>query len=79
MNAVLSTGRHFGEDVVLHGATRLYTVRALTFLSVYTVSKESLESVLNIPEFSFQRKVVRRATIKLSLRNTFINFHNIVL
>lgn len=79
MNAVLSTGRHFGEDVVLHGATRLYTVRALTFLSVYTVSKVSLEEVLNIPEFAFQRKIVRRATIKLSLRNTFINFHNIVM
>ena len=65
--------------MVLHGATRLYTVRALTFLSVYTVSKVSLEEVLNIPEFAFQRKIVRRATIKLSLRNTFINFHNIVM
>ena len=79
MNAVLSVGRHFGEDVVLHNALRLYTVRALTFLSVYTLKREDLEDVLNSPDFMFQKKVVRRATIKLAMRNTFINFHNIVL
>jgi len=79
MNAVLSTGRHFGEDVVLHNALRLYTVRALTFLSVYCLKREDLEDVLNSPDFMFQKKIVRRATIKLAMRNTFINFHNIVL
>jgi hypothetical protein len=79
MNAVLSTGRHFGEDVVLHNALRLYTVRALTFLSVYTLKRDDLETVMNQPDFMYQRKVVRRATIKLAMRNTFINFHNIVL
>jgi hypothetical protein len=79
MNAVLSTGRHFGEDVVLHNALRLYTVRALTFLSVYCLKREDLEDVLSSPDFMYQKKVVRRATIKLAMRNTFINFHNIVL
>ena len=79
MNAVLSTGRHFGEDVVLHNALRLYTVRALTFLSVYVLKREDLEDVLFSPDFMYQKKVVRRATIKLAMRNTFINFHNIVL
>jgi CRP-like cAMP-binding protein len=69
MNAVLSTGRHFGEDVVLHNALRLYTVRALTFLSVYVLKREDLEDVLFSPDFMYQKKVVRRATIKLAMRN----------
>ena len=78
MNAVLSSGRHFGEDVVLHNAIRLYTVRALTFVSVYILCREDLEEILSIPDFSMQRAAVRRASVKLSLRNAMINFHNII-
>eukprot|EP00500_Bicosoecida_sp_ms1_P000700 CAMPEP_0203808006 /NCGR_PEP_ID=MMETSP0115-20131106/1370_1 /ASSEMBLY_ACC=CAM_ASM_000227 /TAXON_ID=33651 /ORGANISM="Bicosoecid sp, Strain ms1" /LENGTH=879 /DNA_ID=CAMNT_0050716689 /DNA_START=358 /DNA_END=2994 /DNA_ORIENTATION=- len=65
---LLTTGDFFGEDMILTNARRAYSVRSLTFLDVYSLSKRGLRDALNAGEFAKTKKLIRRAAIKLALR-----------
>eukprot|EP00949_MAST-11_sp_MAST-11-sp1_P002609 g2609.t1 len=78
MGTILSVGRYFGEDMMLTNITRQYRAVAITFVTLLSLSKTDLFAVLNMEEFNAERRVVRRAIVKMALRRTFINFHNLV-
>lgn len=65
---LLGAGDFFGEDMILTNARRAYSVRSLTFLDVYSLSKRGLRDALNAGEFAKTKKLIRRAAIKLALR-----------
>lgn len=48
LGRVLGAGRFFGEDVILHNSRRNYFVRVLTYLDVYSLSKEDLDDILSV-------------------------------
>ena len=48
LGRVLGAGRFFGEDVILHNSRRNYFVRVLTYLDVYSLSKEDLDDILTV-------------------------------
>ena len=49
---VLSDGKFFGEDFVLHGHRRAYGVRALTFVATYKLTEEALQEILDTGKYN---------------------------
>jgi len=44
---IIGTGSYIGEDFVLHKSRRNYSVRAITYIDVFSLSKMDLEEVLS--------------------------------
>lgn len=56
LGRVLGAGRFFGEDVILHNSRRNYFVRVLTYLDVYSLSKEDLDDILTVSSAVLRRR-----------------------
>ncbi|KAF0694782.1 Aste57867_14380 [Aphanomyces stellatus] len=68
LGRVLGKGRFFGEDVILSHGIRKYTVRTLTFVDAYSLSRVDLEGVLSNGMFPFKTKKIRVAAAFLALK-----------
>ncbi|CAK4721454.1 hypothetical protein LEN26_007381 [Aphanomyces euteiches] len=68
LGRVLGKGRFFGEDVILSHGIRHYTVRTLTYIDAYSLSRTDLESVLANGLFPFKSKKIRVAASFLALK-----------
>ncbi|RHY22435.1 hypothetical protein DYB36_013434, partial [Aphanomyces astaci] len=68
MGRVMGKGRFFGEDVILSHGIRKYTVRTLTYVDAYSLSRTDLESVLSHGMFPFKTKQIRVAASFLALK-----------
>lgn len=73
---VLGMGNFFGEDVILRSSTRLWPVYCLTYLDVYTLSREDLHEILADGQYPTIQKSVRRAIMKLAFRRNVLTFLN---
>ena len=52
---VITGGKFFGEDMIM-GGRRLADCRALTFLDVYELEKDSLDSILEDGKYSKRKR-----------------------
>lgn len=64
---VMGAGRFFGEDVIVHGSRRAYSVRVLTYVDVMALARDDLETVLDGGDFPQTRRLIRMAAIRLAL------------
>lgn len=71
---ILSTGHYFGEDMLLQSARRTYSVRALTYLDVASLSKQNLTELLERNNFPNTYRQIRRHVLKLAFRRAFVRF-----
>lgn len=67
-----SRGHFFGEEAILTQARAISTVRALTYLDVFFLTKESLLRILDSGDFSETRKKIRYAVIRMALRRELL-------
>ncbi|ETW07541.1 hypothetical protein H310_02033 [Aphanomyces invadans] len=68
LGRVMGKGRFFGEDVILSHGIRKYTVRTLTYVDAYSLSRTDLEGVLANGMFPFKTKKIRVAATFLALK-----------
>jgi hypothetical protein len=66
---VLSAGRTFGEDMILHDSRRTYEVFVLVFVNVYFLSQEKLRYILDSSQFAHTERTIRAAAIRMCFRN----------
>ena len=66
-----SIGYHFGEEVVLASGTQRFPVRAVTFCSLHTLSRESLMEVLG--DFPKAAVKIRKHAIRMAFRRDIVN------
>lgn len=72
LGRVLGRGKAVGEDMILRNARRHYSVRALTYVIAYSLSKHSLAEILTRGDFPETKKHIRKAAIKLALRRELV-------
>ena len=65
---IIGTGSYVGDDFVLHKQRREYSVRAITYIDVFSLSKKSLEKVLNESTFPTIAPRVRLYAIQHAFR-----------
>lgn len=58
--------------MILRNARRHYSVRALTYVIAYSLSKHSLAEILTRGDFPETKKHIRKAAIKLALRRELV-------
>ncbi len=64
-------GHCIGEDIILKHGTRRYMATTLSFVDTLTLTSRDLYDVLeSSDDFKAQRKVVRRAAVRLAFRDT---------
>ena len=56
---VITAGKFFGEDMIM-GGRRTADCRALTYLDVYQLEKEALDTILEEGDFNDTKKLVRK-------------------
>jgi len=66
-----SIGYHFGEEVILASGTQRFPVRAVTFCSLHTLSREALADVLT--DFPTAATKIRKAAIRMAFRRDVVN------
>lgn len=65
---IIGTGAYVGDDFVLHKQRRDYSVRAITYVDVFSLSKKALERVLNQSTLPTIAPRVRLYAIQLAFR-----------
>merc|ERR1711991_178724 len=75
---VMTSGRYFGEDMIMDGPRRHASVRALTYLDVYILMKEDLDEILESGDYPETKKLIRKQVIRLCLRKKFMSILNLV-
>ena len=65
---IIGTGSYVGDDFVLHKQRRDYSVRAITYIDVFSLNKKSLERVLNQSTLPTIAPRVRLYAIQLAFR-----------
>lgn len=68
LGRVMGKGNIFGEDVVLSQGTRHYSVLTLTYVDVYSLSRDSIRQVLRDGSFPHKEKNIKRAAVYLALK-----------
>merc|ERR1711871_13706 len=68
---VLGTGKYCGQEVILKDSVRPADCRALTFVDVYSLSRDGLYDIVDCGSFPQTQKLVRMAAIRLALKNKF--------
>lgn len=66
-----SIGYHFGEEVILASGSQRFPVRAVTFCSLHTLSREALADVLT--DFPTAATKIRKAAIRMAFRRDVVN------
>ncbi|CAE7794091.1 Hcn3, partial [Symbiodinium microadriaticum] len=69
---IVSRGHFFGEEAILTQARAISTVRALTYLDVFYLSKDALSRILDSGDFGETRKKIRYAVIRMALRRELL-------
>jgi CRP-like cAMP-binding protein len=69
---IVSRGHFFGEEAILTQARAISTVRALTFLDVFFLTKEALQRILESGDFAATKKKIRYAVIRMALRRELL-------
>merc|ERR1711871_1517796 len=68
---IISSGKYFGEDIIMQADRRPYMVRALTYVDVFTLSKLDLVEIMDSASFPNISKQLRRAALCESFRSSF--------
>lgn len=66
-----SIGYHFGEEVILASGSQRFPVRAVTFCSLHTLSREAIAEVLI--DFPKAAAKIRKAAIRMAFRRDVVN------
>ena len=69
---VISSGKYFGEEMILSNAQRTETCRSLTYLHLYVFEQDSLRAILETGEFKATAKCIRRQSIRLALKRKLL-------
>jgi len=69
---ILRGGAFFGEDMILKSYKRPYSVRTLTYVDCFKLTKAKLSAIIEHDEFPATRIAIRRATIALAFRVKFV-------
>jgi potassium voltage-gated channel Eag-related subfamily H protein 7 len=68
---IISSGKYFGEDIILQADRRAYMVRALTYVDVFTLTKTDLSLIMDSASYPNISKQLRRAALCESFRASF--------
>lgn len=76
---VLTAGSVWGEDMLLdsHWLVSKYCARAMTYLEVYTISRDQLMDAAS--QFPYTRAHLRRCAIRLAVRREFIRLSKLAI
>ena len=77
LGRVISGGKFFGEDMIM-GGRRGADCRALTYLDVYQLEKEKLDTILEEGDFPQTSKLIRKQVIRLAMRKKFMEILSLV-
>jgi CRP-like cAMP-binding protein len=75
---VLSEGKFFGEDFVLHNSRRAFGVRALTFLATYKLEYNALQTILQKGKMHETKRLIRKQAILLAMKAKFMQILTMV-
>ena len=74
---IISSGKFFGEDIIMASDKRAYMVRALTFVDTFCLTKTSLKTIMEGAHFPGVAKQLRRAALCESFRASFVRLAKI--
>ena len=74
---IISSGRFFGEDIIMESDKRSYMVRALTFVDTFCLTKTDLRNIMSSAHYPGIKKQLRKAALCESFRASFIRLAKI--